>query len=135
LERKCPRRAKNGRDGHLKMAATTEGTEFAGGLFVIHDEQIHRQGRTARNDFFVETLLCHGRPEPEREHALFQKRNPGETFINGVIIYSITTRLLRGEIFVEDGWTIASKKTDKVPKMGVDEVYFGNGRGLGLREI
>ncbi len=114
------------------MAATTEGTEFAGGLFVIHDEQIHRPGRTARNDFFVETWLCHAEPEPEREHALFQKRNPGETLIDGVIIYSITTRLFRSGIF----WTIASKKTGQVPRMGVDEVYFGNfGRGLGLREI
>jgi hypothetical protein len=118
------------------MAATREGTEFAGGLFVIHDEQIHRQGRTARNDFFVETWLCHGQPEPEREHALFQKRNSGEMLINGVIIYRITTRLFQSGIFVEDEWTMASKKTGKVPKMGVDEVYFGNfGRGLGLREI
>ena len=35
------------------------GTEFAGGLFVIHDEQIHRQGRTARNDCKVEIWPCH----------------------------------------------------------------------------
>jgi hypothetical protein len=111
-----PEAGKEGGDGHLKMAATTEGTEFADGLFVIHDEQIHRQGRTARNDFNVEIWLCHGQPEPERERALFQKRNPVEMFINDVMIYRIITRLLRSGIFGGGEWTIASKKTGKVPK-------------------
>jgi len=51
------------------MAATTEGTEFAGGLSVIHDEQIYRQGRTARNDFNVEIWLCHGLGNPNRNES------------------------------------------------------------------
>lgn len=41
-------------DKQRAMAATSEGTEFAGGLFVIYDEQIHRQARTARNEFNLE---------------------------------------------------------------------------------
>jgi len=77
-----------------------------------------------------------GQPEPEREHARFQKRSPGETYLNDAIIYNITTRLFESGIFVEDEWTAASRKTGKVPKTEVDEVYFGNfGRGLGLREM
>jgi len=42
-----------------------------------------------------------------------------------VIIYSITTRLFQSGSFVEDEWTIASKKTDRVRKMGAGEVILG----------
>jgi hypothetical protein len=44
--------------------------------------------------------------------------------------------MFQSGIFAEDGRAVASKKTGKVAKTGIDEVYFGNfGRDFGLRGI